>query len=119
MAKQKKSPLEWWFTNGTDYPMLQKIAIKLFTTATSSAASERNFSTMGFIHSKLRNTLATRTVEKLVFIKSNLSMFYDYLVPDDDVVEYNSESDDDATAALDDSTPEDAMESNDEDVVSM
>lgn len=111
--------MEWWFTDGTNYPTFQKITIKLFTMATSSAASERNFSTMGFIHSKLRNTFATRTVKKLIFIKSNLSMFYDYPVPNDNVVEYSNENDDDVAAAFDDSAPEDAMESNDEDVVLM
>jgi hypothetical protein len=119
LTKRKKSPLEWWFTDGTHYPTLQKIAMKLFTMATSLATSERNFSTMGFIHSKLRNALATRTVEKLVFIKSNLSAFYNYLAPDDDVVKYIRKSNDDAAAALNDSTPEDAMEFDDEDVVSM
>jgi hypothetical protein len=58
---------------------------------TSSAASERNFSTMGFIHTKLRNLLFPKTVEKLVFIKTNLPTFhdYDYAVPD----EYDSSSD--------------------------
>jgi hypothetical protein len=105
--------------DGTDYPTFKKIAIKLFTMATLSVAFERNFSTRGFIHSKLRNALATKIMKKLVFIKSNLSMFYDYMVFDDDVVEYNSESDDDATAALDDSALEDTMESDDEDVMSM
>jgi len=62
---------------------------------------------------------ATRTVEKLIFIKSNLSALYDYPALDDNVIEYSSESNDDATAAFDDSTPEDAMEFDDEDVVSM
>jgi hypothetical protein len=119
LAKRKNSPLEWWFMDGTDYPMLQKIAIKLFTMATSSTAFERNFSTMGFIHSKLRNTLATRTVEKLVFIKLNLSAFYDYLALDDNDIEYNGESDDDSIATLDDSALEDAIKSDDEDVVLM
>jgi hypothetical protein len=66
----------------------------------------------------LRNALATRTIEKLIFIKLNLSTFYDYPAPDKDIVQYSSESDDDAAAALDDSTPEDAMESDDEDLVS-
>jgi hypothetical protein len=74
---------------------------------------------MGFIHPKLRNALATRTVKKLVFMKSNLSTFYDYPVPDDNVVKYNSESDNDVATTLDDLASEDAMESNDEDVVSM
>jgi hypothetical protein len=48
----------------------------------------------------LRNALTTRIVDKLVFIKSNLSTFYNYLAPDNDIVEYSSESDDNAAAAL-------------------
>jgi hypothetical protein len=72
-----------------------------------------------FIHSKLRNALATRIIKKLLFIKSNLSAFYDYPALDDDVVKYNSESDDNAAATFDDLAPEDAMESDDEDVMSM
>jgi hAT family C-terminal dimerisation region len=39
--------------------------------ATSSAASERSFSTNGFIHSKLRNSLKEENVQKLLFITSN------------------------------------------------
>jgi hAT family C-terminal dimerisation region len=58
--------------------------------ATSSASSERNFSTMGYIHSKLRNSLNVKTVEKLVFTKSNLPAFYDF-----QQVEVGDESDTD------------------------
>jgi hAT family C-terminal dimerisation region len=54
------------------------IAVKLFSMAASTASSERNFSTMAFVHSKLRNSLNKKTVEKLVFIKSNLPAIYDY-----------------------------------------
>ena len=50
LADRSKTPLEWWLTDGGDYSMLQKVAIKLFSMATSTAASERNFSTMGFIY---------------------------------------------------------------------
>ncbi len=67
----------------------------------------------------MRFTLATKIVEKLVFIKLNLTAFYNYLAPDDDIIEYNSESNNDVTTTLDDSAPKDAMESDDEDVVSM
>ena len=38
---------------------------------TSSAVSERNFPTMGFIHSKLRNYLKIQSVQGLVYIKTN------------------------------------------------
>jgi hypothetical protein len=60
------------------------IATKLFSMATFSATAEQNFSTMGFIHSKLCNILSPKTVEKLVFIKSNLAASYNLL----QVVEY-------------------------------
>jgi hypothetical protein len=59
----------WWKS------ALRSIAVKLFSMATSSAASERNFSAMGFIHSKLQNTLSPSSVEKLVYIKTNLNTF--------------------------------------------
>ncbi|KAH6569974.1 hypothetical protein BASA60_007997 [Batrachochytrium salamandrivorans] len=55
-----------------------------FSMATSSAASERNFSTMGFIHTKLQNCLNVETVEKLVFIKDNLPSFHEQNLEVDD-----------------------------------
>ena len=62
-----------------EWPELQKIATKLFSMIMSSAAAEQNFFTMGFIHSKLCNSLIPKTVEKLVFIKGNLAAFYNLL----------------------------------------
>jgi hypothetical protein len=59
--------------------------------AMSSVASERNFSTMGFIHSKLRDSLSAKTVEKLVFVKSNMGAFYNCPTSDN----YTSKSDSD------------------------
>jgi hAT family C-terminal dimerisation region len=47
----RKMPLKYWQSDGVAWPLLQNIAIKLFAMATPSAASERNFSTFGFIHS--------------------------------------------------------------------
>ncbi len=44
---------------------------------------------MGFIHSKLKNSLSAKIVEKLVFIKSNMGAFYSCPMSDD----YTSESD--------------------------
>ena len=94
LVKQKKSPLERWLTNEADFPNLQKITTKLFSVATSSAASEHNFSVMGFIHSKLSNSLSPNTAKKLVFIKSNLATFYDFSVPTCDDVKCSSSDDD-------------------------
>jgi hypothetical protein len=38
---------------------------------TSVAVKRRNFSTFGFIHSKLRNKLSEESVRELVYIKTN------------------------------------------------
>ena len=57
--------------HGSSWPILQGVALRLFSMATFSAASERNFSTFGFIHSKLRNSLTYEHVKKLVYIKTN------------------------------------------------
>ena len=80
LSKKRKSPLQYWLTDGADWPELQKIALKIFRLTTSSAASERNFSTFGFIHSKLRNSPSTKSVENLVYIKTNMGTFYDAAV---------------------------------------
>ena len=79
LLKGSNIPLEYWLVDGYEWPELQKIATTLFSMATSSATAEQNFSTMGFIHSKLCKSLSPKTVEKLVFIKSNLAAFYNLL----------------------------------------
>ena len=45
---------------------------------------------MGFIHSKLRNSLGRKTVEKLVYIKCNVSAFNN--VTNNDIKDYGNES---------------------------
>jgi hypothetical protein len=66
---------DYWLTTGRSWPTLQKIAAKVFNLVASSAASERNWSTFGFIHSKLRNSLHHEKVEKLVYVKTNHALF--------------------------------------------
>jgi hAT family C-terminal dimerisation region len=46
---------QFWGSYLQDWPLLAHFALKVFSVASSSAASERNFFTMGIIHSKLRN----------------------------------------------------------------
>jgi len=71
LKNKRKTPLQYWQSDGFTWPELQKIALRVFSMSASSAASERNFSTFGFIHSKQRNCLSVKSVEKLVFIKTN------------------------------------------------
>jgi len=71
LLKGKKTCIQYWLVDGGAYPNLREVAINVFSMVTSSAASERGFSAMGFVHSKLRNRLSPDTVEKLIFIKNN------------------------------------------------
>ena len=97
LAEKRKTPLQFWMSDGNAWPELRKITVKLFSLATSTAASEKNFSTFGFIHSKLRNSLSRESVEKLVFIKSNYPLFTNSLwkeVPAQDVLNDEHNEDD-------------------------
>jgi hypothetical protein len=71
LCKRTKTAHQYWLADGSQWPELQNIALKIFSLATSSASCERSFSNQGFIHSKLRNTLSSDRVEKLVFIRAN------------------------------------------------
>src|SRR5205085_1515941 len=63
----------WW--QSWPNSKLQELAIKILLIPTSSAAAERNFSTFGFIHNKIRNRLKNDRVKKLVYIYGNLRMY--------------------------------------------
>ncbi len=53
ISSSNLSPSIWW--QSWPNSELQQLAIKILSIPTSSAAAERNFSTFGFIHNKIRN----------------------------------------------------------------
>ncbi|CAG8628838.1 2135_t:CDS:2 [Dentiscutata erythropus] len=53
------------------------IALRILSIPPTSAACERNWSTFGFIHNKLRNRLNDPKVEKCVYIQWNLRILRD------------------------------------------
>jgi hAT family C-terminal dimerisation region len=67
--------------------------LKVFSLAPSSAAGERNFSSMAFSHSRLRNCLSPGAVEKLVYIKTNNLQFS----TNSDLAIYNEQGDESDT----------------------
>jgi hAT family C-terminal dimerisation region len=77
-----KTVLEYWNIDGEEFPALQTVALTVFGMMTSSAASERNISTMGFVNNKLRNSLGKERVEKLVFLKTNAPLLESETVSD-------------------------------------
>ncbi|KAH6590837.1 hypothetical protein BASA61_005125, partial [Batrachochytrium salamandrivorans] len=73
LSKGTKTCIQYWLIDGLAHPNLREVAINVFSMVASSAASERGFSAMGFVHSKLRNRLSADKVQKLIFIKNNAS----------------------------------------------
>ena len=76
---QGKIPVaSWWKSKKDQFPNLLALALRVFSLAPSSAASERGFSTEGFIHSILRNRLADEKVTKLMYLKFNSATLHAY-----------------------------------------
>ena len=56
----KVDPIAWWKGNfETSAPELCKVAVRILSIPSSSAASERNWSTFSYIHEKKRNWLTS------------------------------------------------------------
>lgn len=55
----------------TQHVVLAKIAVRLFEVIANSVVSERAFSEMNLIHSKMRNRLGTEKANKQIFIYMN------------------------------------------------
>jgi hypothetical protein len=64
----------WWSMFGSQTPTLQRIAMKLLSQCASSSGCERNWSSFGFIHTKLHNKLGHNKLHKLVFVNYNLRL---------------------------------------------
>ena len=67
-----KNPRMWWTMYGGHVPHLQKVAQILLSLPGSSAAVERSFSMLDFVHSALRNRLDKECREKLLYIYFNV-----------------------------------------------
>ena len=72
LVTRSTTPIAWWSTRGKrHFPTLADLAIRVFTCLATSAAAERSFSAMGFLHSDLRNSLSTDKVNMLTYVKMN------------------------------------------------
>jgi hypothetical protein len=72
--EQQKSqhPFTWWQSWGGDMPVLQELALKLFSCPATGAAAERNWSTQDHIVTPKRARLLTIKVQKLIAVFENL-----------------------------------------------
>ncbi|KAE8678416.1 hypothetical protein F3Y22_tig00111410pilonHSYRG00030 [Hibiscus syriacus] len=73
-AWRQMNPFEWWIIYGTCVPELQRLAIKVLSQTTTASNCERNWSTFSYIHTKARNRLKYKRLEKLVFTYYNMRL---------------------------------------------
>ena len=57
-----------------NHPELAEVAMSVLSQVLSASSCERNWSSHGHIHSKVRNRLASSSLEKLVYVYSNSKM---------------------------------------------
>ncbi|XP_028051855.1 uncharacterized protein LOC114256405 isoform X1 [Camellia sinensis] len=73
-AWKQSNPAEWWIIHGSYAHELQKIAVKVLSQTTTSFHCERNWSTFSLIHTKTRNRLKYKKIQRLVFITYNMRL---------------------------------------------
>ena len=71
LKEGKLSVYDFWKSHGGEWSYIKDIALLVFTMSCSTASSERNFSTFGFLHTKAHNCLSEEHLEKLVYVKTN------------------------------------------------
>ncbi|KAG2777429.1 hypothetical protein JG687_00006760 [Phytophthora cactorum] len=70
-VRDKRASVQELWGGLQGFSLLQKVATRVFASASSSAADERNFSSHNFIHYSVRNAVKEGSVEKLIFIFFN------------------------------------------------
>ena len=66
-----EDPLQWWKENAWNFKVLSIIAKDLLAVPATSAPSERIFSKAGAIVTTKRSSLASKTIDPLLFIAEN------------------------------------------------
>ncbi|GMP68178.1 hypothetical protein CsSME_00027887 [Camellia sinensis var. sinensis] len=73
-AWKQSNPAEWWIIHDSCALELQKITVKVLSQTTTSSYCERNWSTFSLIHTKTRNRLKYKKIQRLVFITYNMRL---------------------------------------------
>ena len=69
----KRKPLHFWKEKADDFPLLASLAGLYLCVQASSVASERMFSSAGDIVTATRACLDPENVDRLIFLKKNMS----------------------------------------------
>ena len=70
-----KGAREFWISTLNRTKALGTLCNRLFSTPANSVPSERSFSIQNYIHTKIRNSLKSDRVDKLIYIYMNSRIF--------------------------------------------
>eukprot|EP00253_Pinus_taeda_P008008 PITA_08008 len=70
-----KMPDAWWKMYGARVPLLQKLAIQIFSQTCSSPRCERNWSVFEKIHNKKCNRLESQRINDMVYVYYDLRLW--------------------------------------------
>jgi len=73
-ANRESDPLKWWPANASCYPTISVLAQKNLCIPATLVPSERVFSVAGLTVSRLRNSLASSTVDSLIFLSTHFDL---------------------------------------------
>lgn len=71
----KVNILTWWRDHSEEFPGLSRIARDILCVMATSAASERNFSTAGYVINERRTCLTSESVDSILLVNSYLKDF--------------------------------------------
>lgn len=74
IARDKKTPAQWWDSYGNECPELQRFAIRVLSLTCTSSGCERNWSAFEMVHTKRRKRLHQRKMNDLVFVMCNMKL---------------------------------------------
>ncbi|CAO2173441.1 unnamed protein product, partial [Urochloa humidicola] len=72
--REKKNPILWWGSYGGMAYELQSLAKRIVSLCCSASGCERNWSTFSHVHTKKRNRLEHKRLNKLVYVSYNRKM---------------------------------------------
>ncbi|XP_038690022.1 uncharacterized protein LOC119988871 isoform X2 [Tripterygium wilfordii] len=73
-GRESLAPATWWSLYASDYPHLQRLAVRVLSQTCSITPCKRNWSTFERIYSKTRNRLEHQRLNDLIFVHYNLHL---------------------------------------------
>lgn len=71
LLRNRKTPLQFWLTDGRRWPLLQRVACKVFSLPSSTVAVQRRVASRASIPNDTSSTLPPAVASKLMYVRAN------------------------------------------------